>query len=485
MFKRLFFGLFFLIVGLLLATALLINPFGWGWIGPIQHQILAVVDPGHEASNAEGAEGQLWTCGMHPQVIQDGPGSCPICGMALTPLKEGGAAGEEKPAKERKIKHWVAPMDPTYISDQPGTSPMGMELIPVYEEEEEEDYSGIVHIDPGYVQNFGVQTVVATRQDIPFEIRTIGTVNYNEKQIYLVNTKYSGWIEDVQANYVGEAVRKGQKLFEIYSPELVTTQKEHLAALDYVDRLGTGAYPDIEARARALVQASRERLRNWDLTDDQIRELTETREPRRTLTVYSPVSGVVLEKMGQALEGMYVRPGMNLYRIVDLSTVWVDAEVYEHQLPWLKLGQGATLEFPALPGQRLLGQIRFVYPYFSQKSRTMKVSIEVSNPSHKLRADMYADVFFEIPSARGVLTVPESAVIHSGRRNVVVLDRGEGAFQVREIELGVNGEQVWEVKSGIREGDKVVISSQFLIDSESNLREAIQKMIETRNQAQE
>jgi Cu(I)/Ag(I) efflux system membrane fusion protein/cobalt-zinc-cadmium efflux system membrane fusion protein len=479
--KKVFiFSLLSFVVGIALAGIILINPLEWGWVSPIQDQVYTAVHGSHSAE-AHG-DGQLWTCGMHPQVIQDEPGTCPICGMALTPMDDPTASqSKEKPESERKIKHWVAPMDPTYISDQPGKSPMGMDLVPVYEDKEEETSAeGVVHIDPAFVQNIGVQSVEVERRDIPFSIRTIGTVAYDDKKLAWVNTKYAGWVENVRVNYVGEAVSKGQELFEIYSPDLVTTQKEYLSALDYAEKLSQSDLPGIKERALSLLNASRERLRYWDISDEQIRELEKSRLPTRTLTVFSPVSGMVLEKMDQALDGMYVKPGMNLYKIVDLSTVWVDAEIFENQVPWLKVGQYASLEFPYQPGRRYRGKIRYVYPFFNQKTRTMKVSIELPNPGLKLRAEMYANVTFNVPSAHDVLTVPEESVIHSGTRNVVVLDRGDGTFQVSPVTLGVNGNGVWEIKDGIASGDRVVVSSQFLIDSESNLREAVRKMISRR-----
>jgi Cu(I)/Ag(I) efflux system membrane fusion protein/cobalt-zinc-cadmium efflux system membrane fusion protein len=358
---------------------------------------------------------------------------------------------------------------------------MGMDLVPVYEDEEEEESTeGVVRIDPAFVQNIGVQSVLVERRDIPFSIRTIGTVTYDDKKLVLVNTKYTGWVENVRINYVGETVSKGQELFEIYSPELVTTQKEYLSALDYAEKLSHTDLSEIKDRALSLLDASRERLRHWDISDEQIRRLEEYRQPTRTLKVFSPAGGMVLEKMDQTLEGMYVKPGMNLYKIVDLSTVWVEAEIFEDQVPWLKVGQFAGLEFPFQPGRKYRGTIRYIYPFLNQKTRTMKVSLEVPNPDLALRAEMYANVTFEVPSARNVLTVPEESVIHSGTRNVVVLDRGDGTFEVSDVTLGVNGKGVWEVKEGVAAGDRVVVSSQFLIDSESNLREAVRKMVSRR-----
>ncbi|MDA2933101.1 efflux RND transporter periplasmic adaptor subunit [Acidobacteria bacterium AH-259-D05] len=475
--RSIFLSFFFFVIGVAVTVLLLGNPFHWHWVNGLHERTLTALNPSPE--KAEAGEQQLWTCSMHPEVIREEPGDCPLCGMTLTPLKSpvGPQTDSSRPPEERKIKHWRAPMDPTYISDKPGKSPMGMDLIPVYEGEEEKFAAGTVRIDPVFVQNIGVQSTEVKRTDIPFSIRTIGTLVYNDNQVFWVNTKYAGWIEKVEVNYVGEPVKAGQKLFEIYSPQLVTTQKEYLQALDYAERLSRSEYPDIVARARSLLEASRQRLRYWDITEEQIRALEKSRELFRTLTVVSPVSGLVVGKMDQALEGMYAKVGMNLYKIADLSTIWVEAEVFEHQIPWLKLGQEALINISYQPGKRYRGSIRYIYPFLNNKTRTLKVSIELPNPGQELRADMYVNVTFDVPSARGVLAVPEETVIHSGERNIVVLDRGEGRFQVKEVTLGLNGNGLWEVTKGLKRGDRVVVSSQFLIDSESNLKEAIRKIV--------
>jgi Cu(I)/Ag(I) efflux system membrane fusion protein/cobalt-zinc-cadmium efflux system membrane fusion protein len=472
--KILFFSFLAFAAGIGLTFMVVVNPLDSHWIHSIQEKL----GVGHQAPASETTQGQLWTCGMHPELILEEPGDCPICRMALVPIKGFQKADKTTTsAGERKIKHWRAPMDPTFISDQPGKSTMGMDLVPVYEEEAGEAPPGTVQIDPVFVQNIGVQSVEVERTDIPFSIRTIGHLTYNDEQIHWITTKYDGWIEEVYVNYVGQSVKKGQKLFEIYSPDLVTTQQEYLDAVAYAHRLSQSHYPDIAERARSLLESSRQRLRYWDITDEQIGELEKAGQVRRTLTVVSKASGLVVEKMNQAIKGMYVKPGMNLYKIVDLSTIWVEAEVFEHQIPWLKPGQKASVEIPSQPGRTLTGTVRYIYPFFNQTTRTLKVSLELPNPGWKLRADMYANVVFEVPSARGVLAVPEEAVIHSGKRNVIVLDRGNGTFQVKEVILGVNGQGLWEVLEGIHEGDRVVVSSQFLINSESNLREAIRKMV--------
>ncbi len=469
--KTLFFSLLSFAVGIGLTYLVVVNPTDSHWVHFVQAKLGIM-----PAMTEQAAPSQLWTCGMHPQVIREEAGRCPICHMPLVPVK---GAGQPIPAAagERKIKHWRAPMDPTYISDKPGKSPMGMDLIPVYEDEEDAPPPGTVRINPAFVQNIGVQSLRVERTDIPFSIRTVGSLTYNDEQISWLTTKYAGWIEKVYVNYVGQPVEKGQKLFEIYSPELVTTQQEFLDALDYAERMNQAKYPDIAERARSLLESSRRRLGYWDISEDQIQELEKTRRVKRTLTVASTAGGLVVEKMNQALEGMYVRPGMNLYKIVNLSTIWVEAEVFENQVPWLKVGQRARVELPYQPGITHRGTVRFIYPFFNEKTRTLKVSLQLPNPRWELRADMYANVFFEVPSARGVLAVPEESVIHSGSRNIVVLDRGNGTFQVREVALGVNGNGMWEVTDGISEGDQIVVSSQFLIDSESNLKEAIRKMV--------
>ena len=428
--------------GIGLTVFVLANPFEWSWLSPLGQSVL-------------GGAGQE---------------------MAMN---EGGRATDAG----RKIKYWQALMDPTFISDEPGKSPMGMDLIPVYEDEVEVAREGSIKIDPVFVQNMGVQSLEIERVDIPFTIRTVGTLTYDDNQLSWVNTKYDGWIEKVYVNYIGEPVQKGQKLFEIYSPQLVTTQKEYLQALQYARRMEDTDYPDIAARAKSLLASARERLSYWDITDEQIAELEQSGELRKTLSVVAPMNGIVVEKIDQALQGMFVKAGMNLYKIADLTTIWVEVEIFENQVPWMKVGQRAEVELPYEPGRKYVGRVRYLYPFFNEKTRTMKVSIELRNPGQRLRAAMYANVTFAVPSARNVLAVPEEAVIHSGQRNVVVLDRGNGTFQVAEVTLGVNGNGLWEVKDGLDDGDVVVVSAQFLIDSESNLQEAIRKMIsEDRNE---
>ncbi len=395
------------------------------------------------------------------------------------------ASGEAPPTAEmappasddREILYWRAPMDPAFTSDRPGKSPMGMDLVPVYAS----DAGGslppdTVRIDPGFAQSIGVRTEPVARRDISQTIRTVGTLAHNDRQIAWVNTKYDGWIENVAVNYLGETVEKGQVLFDIYSPQLVNTQMEYLQAVDYAARLENTEHQAIAERARSLVDSARSRLGYWDITDEQIETLERERIPRRTLSVLSPVTGVVVEKMDQALDGMHVQAGMNLYKMADLTTIWVDVEVFEHQVEAMRVGQRARVELPYLGGRPYTGVVRYLYPHFDERTRTMTISIELENPDMTLRAGMYANVTFDAPVARQALTVPEAAVIRSGVRDVIVLERAPGAFQVVSVTLGRYGDGMWEVRDGAAEGDAVVVSAQFLIDSESNLAAAIRNL---------
>ena len=389
-----------------------------------------------------------------------------------------GAAAVDTPISgdDRDILYWRAPMDPTFTSDRPGRSPMGMDLVPVYASGAEPLAPGTVRIDPGFVQSIGVRTEPVARRNIAQTIRTVGTLAHNDRQIAWVNTKYDGWIENVAVNYLGETVEEGQVLFDIYSPQLVTTQMEYLQAVAYAARLATSEYPAIAERARSLVASSRSRLNYWDITDEQIATLEGERTPRRTLAVLSPVTGVVVEKMDQALDGMYVRAGMNLYKMADLTTIWVDVEVFEHQVEAMRVGQRARVELPYLTGRPYTGFVRYLYPHFDERTRTMTVSIELENPDLTLRAGMYANVTFDVPVARNTLAVPEEAVIRGGTRDLVVLERSPGTFQVVAVTLGRYGDAVWEVLDGVDDGDTIVVSAQFLIDSESNLTAAIRNL---------
>lgn len=468
------------LIGISLPTVLIWNPGHWEWA----EGITAGLQGSHSGGGSENEKTQLWTCGMHPQVLQDEPGTCPICGMNLVPLKEEPAPHASAQPKEKKIKYWVAPMDPNYISDKPGKSPMGMDLVPVYEEEEETQAAG-VHVDPNFIQNFAVRTEEAQKGSIPVLIRTIGTLDYNQEKIVSVNTKFEGWIEKVHVNYIGETVKKGDVLFEIYSPPLVTTQQEYLAALEYVEKLSAKGDQSAIQRAKLLLEATHERLHYWDITDDQIDELKARKKPMRTLKVLSPASGIVIEKMGDSLEGMKLTPGMNVYKIADLSNIWTEIEVFENQIQYLKLGQKADITLDAFPNRHWTGRIIYLNPTLDQKTRTLTAYVQIDNPDRKLLPEMYANVEIRVPAVSGVVKIPNEAILHTGERAVVVVEKEKGYFEPREVSIGAQGEGYSEITRGLQAGENIVISSQFLIDSESNLKEAISKMLAARKSEKE
>lgn len=442
---------------------------------------------------------QLWTCGMHPQVIQDEPGNCPICGMKLVPVKSGSMGDSEEEhtqaehekmtedqgmanksdKKDKKILYWRAPMDPTYISDKPGKSPMGMDLVPVYEGEEPGGGATIT-IDPVTVQNMGVRTAEVKRQPFYRVIRTVGHIDYNEEKLYNINVKFPGWIEELYVDETGEQVRKGQPLFKIYSPDLVATQEEYTLAYNNQKKLATSEFNEISSGANRLLEAARKRLKYWDISDQQIEELEKTGEVRKTLTIYSPANGVVVHK--NAVEGVFTKEGADLFRIADLSTVWVLAHIFEYELPWVKLGQKVEMELPYVPGKKFEGTVEYIYPFLNAKTRDVRIRLVFKNPTLELKPEMYANIKIESRIGEDELVIPSEAVIRSGKRDLVFIALGNGKFRPQEVVLGPEGDEGQvKVAEGLHEGQTIVTSAQFLLDSESRLREAIQKMLEARS----
>ncbi len=441
--RRIAGGLALLLLGAALPVAIIWNPLHWSWADALTARL--------RAGSTTGS--------MQNQ---------PVAASASAP-------------KERKIKYWRAPMNPNYISDKPGKSPMGMDLVPVYEDEQAQDTG--IRVDPGFLQNFAVRTVKAETGSIPVDIRTVGLLNYNEKNLAFINTKFEGWIEKAYVNYVGEPVSKGQVLFEIYSPQIVTTQQDYLSALEYVQKLTGRADPDAVARARSLLDATRERLHYWDITDGQIDELQRAGKITRTLKVVSPVAGVVVAKMSDSLEGAKLAAGMNVYKVANLSTIWASVEVYEDQLRYIQPGRLADITVDAFPNRHWSGKVIYLDPTVNQQTRTLTAYVQIPNRDLKLRPQMYANVEVRVPVVSGAVKVPEEAVLHSGERSVVIVEKAKGLFEPRVVELGALGDGFREIRKGVRAGETVVTSSQFLIDSESNLKEAIQTMLAERTAA--
>lgn len=377
----------------------------------------------------------------------------------------------------REVLFYRHPMDPTITSSVPAKDDMGMDYVPVHADEAERAMGSgaTVTIDPVVVQNMNVQTETVTRGDLRHEIRTVGYLEYDQERMVTVTTKYDGWVEKVHVNHVGEPVAEGAGLFEVYSPELVQTEQELLSAIRYAARF-EDAQADSRLRAEALVDAARARLAFWDISPEQIARMEETGEIFRTLTVTAPAGGLVMKRM-PGLEGMAVTPGMEAYHIADITSLWLSVEVFEDQVIWIRPGTEAEVAFTYFPGETIRGTVEFIEPELSERTRTLTVKIAVPNPDGRLRKGMFATVVFDPILVRRALTVPTEAVLRTGRRSVAVVALGDGRFEPREVELGQTASGKAEVRSGLAEGDEVVTSSQFLLDSESKLRSAVQKML--------
>jgi RND family efflux transporter MFP subunit len=484
--RRVLANLAWLALGAVLAWGLFANPFGLSSLDALRHRLLGDQPAEMAEAAAEGPK-QLWTCGMHPQIVEDEPGQCPICGMNLVPLRGEAPASDQKGGQaatgEREILFYRNPMDPTITSPVPAKDEMGMDYVPVYADEVNGTGAGAtVTIDPAIVQNMNVVTDVVERGDLSLEIRTVGYLEYDQQKMVTVTTKYPGWIEKVYVNYVGEPVKKGQPLFEIYSPELVQTEEDLLSAMQFAERMEE-ATEDARRRAADLVEAARRRLSYWDISEGQVKRLESTGQVFRTLTVTAPSSGVVMKRM-PGLEGMAARPGMDLFHIADLSSLWLSVEAFEDQIAWLRVGSEAEVTLSYFPGERFAGRVRYIEPQVNEKTRTVPLKLEVPNPRGRLRAGMYATVRFEPIVARDAILVPDLAVLRTGQRTLVVVADGGGRFTPRAVELGSAGDDRVAVLSGLEAGERVVTSAQFLIDSESNLQEAVQKLLASRQGAE-
>jgi multidrug efflux pump subunit AcrA (membrane-fusion protein) len=376
-------------------------------------------DHDHGGATATQQSKTLYTCGMHPQVIQDHPGNCPICGMKLTPIRN--------------------------------------------------NESQTIAIDPVTIQNMGIRTATVTRGPLRRVIRTFGVVDYNETTLGEVTTKFKGWIEKLYVNATGQLVMRGDPLFEIYSPELYSAQVEYLLAAGPP----ANAAPDVDE----IRNSARTKLKFFDISDGQIAELEKTRQPQKTLRILAPQDGFVIEK--NVVEGQMVEPGMKIYRLADLGLVWVQADIYEQDLVYLKLGQEATMTLSYLPDREFRGRVTYIYPNVDEKTRTAHVRMEFHNPGYFLKPGMFATVKVVSELEPSVLLIPDMAILRSGEKTTVFVALDGGKFDPRAVTLGPQAENdEYQVLSGLSEGERIVTSGQFMLDSESQLREAIQKMQE-------
>ena len=427
--------------------------------------------PAHAADGAaqESAAAKTWyTCGMHPEVVQDHPGNCPKCGMKLQPMTadraaamglthasaSAPAAAQPTASKDRKVLYWKSSMSPGEIHDKPGKDSMGMDLIPVYEGEAA---AGTIQIDPVVEQDMGVRVDTVKRGPLAKTVRTVGFVDYDETTLTVVTTKVDGWVEKLYVNQTGAQVHEGEPLFELYSPALFSAQEEYLAALRNLQKKDVPLIPRSRGDSQALVRDARTRLEYFDISPGQIAELERTGTVRKTLTIRAPFTGIVTQK--NVVEGQRIMAGMEVFRIADLSTVWVIAKVYEYDLPYVRLGQEAFMTLDYLPGRTFRGRVTYVYPYLDAKSREVSARMEFHNPGYELKPGMYATVTLVSKVADEATLVPDVAVIDTGTRSVVFIMPKPGRFEAREVNIGRRAEHNdLEVLSGLEPGETVVVS---------------------------
>jgi multidrug efflux pump subunit AcrA (membrane-fusion protein) len=429
---------------------------------------------GEENGGTAQAAKTLYTCGMHPQVIQDHPGNCPICGMKLTPVrKQAGGENTNNAASahagEHKIKYYKSTMMAGEVRQTPGKDSMGMDMVPAYEDQAAGGESQSIAIDPVTIQNMDIRTAVVTRGPLRRTVRTVGVVEYNETTLGDVTTKFKGWIEKLHVNATGQLVMRGDPLFEIYSPDLYSAQVEYLLATSSPSNATPGAEG---IRISALTK-----LKFYDISDGQIAELEKTRRPQKTMRILAPQDGFVVEK--NVTEGQMVDAGMKIYRLGDLGLVWVQADVYEQDLPYIKLGQEATVTLSYLSDREFRGRVTYIYPNVDEKTRTARVRMEFHNPGYFLKPGMFATVKIVSELEPSALLIPDMAILRSGEKTTVFVALEGGKFDPRAVTLGPQAENdEYQVLSGLREGERIVVSGQFMLDSESQLREAIEKMSE-------
>jgi Cu(I)/Ag(I) efflux system membrane fusion protein len=327
--------------------------------------------------------------------------------------------------------------------------------------------SDSIFVSPERQQISGVRWGRVEYRNLEKVIRTVGRMEFDEKKISTVNPKIGGWIEDLYVDYTGKMVRKGQPLLTIYSPELVAAQEEVLLALKAKKILGASPIAEVTEGGERLLQGARRRLLLWDITPKQLETLEQTGEIKKSMILYSPADGFVMEKM--AYKGMALMPGTALYKIGDLSSIWVIGDIYEYELPFIKIGDRAKITLAYFPGETFEGTATYIYPSLDPKTRTAKVRFDLPNPEFKLKPEMWANVELKIPLGRK-LVIPEEAVMDSGTMQMVFVDRGQGHFESRHIQVGSKAEGYYEVLSGLKQGEKVVTSANFLIDSESQLK---------------
>lgn len=373
-------------------------------------------------------------------------------------------------APQKKLLYYRNPMGLPDTSPTPKKDPMGMDYIPVYEGEDDAGSDSGLKISAEKIQKMGVKAEPAKLQVLDKSVRASGRVEIDESRSYTVTAKFEGYIERLHVNTTGQPVGRGQPLFEVYSPELVSAQREYAIAAQGVGKLNE-AGGEAQSAMKQLAESSLQRLKNWDISDEQIKTLAQSGTAKRTLTFRAPVGGIVTEK--KAVQGMRFMPGEVLYQIADTSSVWVQADVFEQDIAAVGVGQKAKIRINAYPGEVFEGRIAYVYPTLKAETRTVPVRIELANPKGKLKPAMFAKVDIPVAGATQVITVPNSAVIDSGSKQIVIVQLGEGRFEPRVVRLGQRGGEFVQILDGVQKGEMVVTAANFLIDAESNLKAAL------------
>jgi Cu(I)/Ag(I) efflux system membrane fusion protein len=405
-------------------------------------------------ANSEQTVKDTYYCPMHPSYKSDKPDNCPVCSMKLVKM-ESAPGTDGKPGHQ----HGMGSMESTSTPSNGTGSPAGNNIF----------------ISPRRQQMIGVQTAPVNVVPLTKEIRAVGKVAYDETKVTHIHTKVTGYVEEVFVDFMGKIVKRGDPLFTIYSPDLVSTQEEYLLALRSRNTLKNSSFDWVSSGSQNLVDAARQRLRLWDIRDEEIERLEREGKPRRTLTIYSPVNGVVTHRAAFH-HGRFVSPEMDLYTLVDLSTVWILGDIYEYELPYVRAGQPVEIEFPyATETKPLRGRLTYLYPYLDPKTRTAQVRMEFPNPGFRLKPDMFVNLKLKV-SLGPSLAVPEDAVLDTGTEQYVFVDKGEGYLEPRPVKVGGEAMGHVAIQSGLSAGERVVTAANFILDSESRLKGAFANM---------
>ena len=421
-----------ILVSIVLASALI---FFWNqepasWLRETftgEHQLVAVTGQDGDIEN--------WTCTMHPSVRMKDPGTCPICAMDLVPVTKSPPATSDNGSTNSAQQ--IAGDESTFM------------------------------VDPRRQQLINVQTTEVEVRSLKKVIRTVAKLELDETRIEYVHPKIKGWIDKVFVDFTFQHVNQGDALFSIYSPELVSTQEEYLLALKTAENQADSPFEYVSSGAKSLLEATRRRLELFDITDQQIEQLEKSGQVQKNLIVYSPVNGHVMEK--NAFPNMYVTPETKIYTIADHTNIWAYAEIYENEISLVRKEQLVAMSTAAYPGEVFRGDITYVYPHLNEKTRTLRVRLEFPNPDLKLKPGMYSNIEVQVPLGAS-LSVPESAVLRTGQRDLVFVDLGSGQMQLRQVEIGATASGYYEILKGLKAGERVVSAANFLIDAESKVQ---------------